>query len=55
MPSGGAHRRPKANREESLTKLAEFIHAHVKKAEEIGRVMMRKVATIRKSKTHNQI
>jgi len=33
---------------------AMFIYAYVTKAETLGRVMMRKVATIRKSKTHNR-
>jgi len=35
-----------------LTKHAGSIHAYVKKEEQIGKVIMRKVATSRKSKTH---
>jgi len=55
-PSSAAYRRLKANREESLTKYDGSIYAYAKKAyckesKKIGRVMMRKMATSRKSKT----
>jgi len=46
-PSGAAYRRLKVNGKEKLTKYTRFIYAYVKKAEEIGRVMMRKVTTTR--------
>jgi len=53
-PSGTADWRMQANREEELKKYAGLVHACVKKAEKTGRVMMRKVATSRKSKTQNR-
>jgi len=46
-----AYRRLKTNKEENLTKHVGFVYANVKKAEQIGKVMMRKVATSIKSKT----
>jgi len=37
-----------------LTKHAVSIHAYVKNEEQIGKVILRKVATSRKSKTHHR-
>jgi len=48
-PSGAAYQKIKTNREENLTNYGGSIYAYVKKAEKIGRVMMRKVAISRKS------
>ena len=45
--------RLKTNREENLTKHAGSVHAYVKKEEKIGKVILRKVATSKKGKTHN--
>jgi len=49
-----AWRRLKTNREEHLTRHAGSVHAYVKKEEKIGKVIMRKMATCRKSRTHTQ-
>jgi len=43
----------KTHREESLTKHVGFVYAYAKKAK-IENLMMRKVATSRKSKNHNR-
>jgi len=43
----------KTNREESLTNHVGFIYAYTEKAK-IEKLMMRKVATSRKSKNHNR-
>jgi len=40
-----AYRRLKTTREENLTKLVGFVYAYVKKANEIEKVLMRKMAT----------
>jgi len=48
---GVAYRRLKTNREENLRKYARH---NVKKAEKIGRILMRKVVTNKQSKAHNQ-
>jgi len=42
------------NREENLTKHARSIYAYVKKAEKMGRVKMREVATRRKARLINR-
>jgi len=52
--SGAIYRRLKPNREENVIKYAWSIYAYVKKAEKIGRVMMRKVTISKQSKTHNR-
>jgi len=49
-----AWRRLKTNREEHLTRHAGSVHAYVKKEEKIGKVIMRKMPTCRKSKTHTK-
>jgi len=48
---GWAYRRLKTTREENLTKHVGFVYSYAKKAK-IEKVMMRKVATSRKSKTY---
>jgi len=48
-----AYRRFKTNREENLTNLVGFVYACEKNAK-IEKLMMGKVATSRKSKTHNR-
>jgi len=53
-PSGAAYRRLKSSKEENLTKCTGSTYAYVKNAEKIEKVAMRKVATYRKSKTHNR-